>query len=121
MWYLEGGNEYQHLREPNHQPYDLDDYKEVVRRVDFYASWQPLVKFLSQPLKMVVNIQALELLRYVIYELFMLILLKHRGFLCFPTVSGFNPCDLSIESLSLIFFLCPESLYVANARSGSTL
>jgi hypothetical protein len=63
----------------------------------------------------VANIQALVLLQYFISKLFKLTLLKHRGFLYFPIINGFNLCDPSelthkaIESLSL-FFLRPESL-----------
>ena len=75
---------------------------------------------------MVANIQALELLRYVICKLLNLTLLKHRGFLDVPIINGFNLCEPSelahkaIESLSL-FFLRPESLCVANVQSGSNL
>lgn len=56
----------------------------------------------------------------------MLMFLKHLGFPNFPITNGFNLCDPSafvhkaIESLSL-FFLRPESLFVANVLSGSNL
>ena len=85
-----------------------------------------MIKIFKPFLKVVISIQALGLFRYTIGKLWILIFLKHRGFVNFPIIKGFSLWDPSafahkaIERRSL-FFLRPEIRFVASVRSGSNL